>query len=134
MKRHFSLLIIFFGWLLLLAALVLFLNLTSPLSVGPTGILLTFVLIYGVSFLSLLIISRIFEMIYRAIWPPTSDGLIDVNRSRRNRKRLNLIMASLSFVPIFLMSLNSIGQMSFRDVVLIVVIEVLAIFYIIRRV
>ncbi|MDR1969771.1 MAG: hypothetical protein LBQ11_00265 [Candidatus Nomurabacteria bacterium] len=59
--------------------------------------------------------------------------MVKEDKIRRWRQRLTLILAALSFVPIFLISLNSIGQLGFRDIALIIVIEGLLIFYIIKR-
>ena len=115
-----------------LGLLALF-NLTNPLSAGPLGVLAAFVLIYGVSFSALLLIARLIRVIYRAI-RPHRETVVDQDRTRIVKRRLTLIVAALSAVPIFLISLNSIGQLRFTDILLIVVIEILAIFYIVRRV
>jgi hypothetical protein len=133
MKRHFLLLLPAAILVLSVIGLVLILNLTNPLSAGPFGILVMFGLVYSVSFSLLLLLIRLLEIIYRAI-RPLSDNVGNREKTTTTRKRLTLAVACLSFVPIFIISLNSIGQLNFWDVVLIVAIETLAIFYISRRI
>jgi len=133
MKRRFSFLITLASLILLVICLVLLLNLTNPSSAGPLGILVIFGVIYGIGFSLLLLLIGLLEVIYRAIRPP-AETVVGQEKSSATEKRLTLVAAALSFVPIFLISLNSIGQLDFKDVALIIIIEALAIFYIVRRV
>ena len=121
------------GLALVSVGLLLFLNLTNPSSVGPLGILVMFVLIYLASFLALLLIMRLLGVVYQAIHA-RNETVVSKEKSRVVGKQLTLIAGALSLVPIFLISLNSIGQLNFVDVVLIIAIEAVAIFYIMRRV
>jgi len=114
------------------AGLVLVANLTNPLSAGPFGILVIFALIYSFSLSLLLLLARFSETIYRLLKSP-SPTVVRKDKQHRFRRRSTLIIAALSFVPIFLISLNSIGQLGFRGIVLITAIEALSIFYIIKR-
>ena len=114
--------------------LILVLNLTTPAAAGPVGILAVFVLIYLASFCALMLFAKLLELIWRAVRPPTGETVVAGERARASRTRVTLIAAVLSLVPIFLISLNSIGQLNFVDVVLIVLIEALAVFYLARRV
>jgi hypothetical protein len=75
---------------------------------------------------------RLVETIYRLL-RSSSATVVKKDKARQWRQRLTLIMAALSFVPIFLISLHSIGQLGFKDIALIAVIEALLIFYITRR-
>jgi len=133
MKRHFSVLALLFGLVIMSLALLGLLNLTNPSSAGLLGILAIFIIIYGISFVVLMLLIRFFEIIFRVLRPQRKT-VVNQERTQATRKRLVLIAAVLAFVPIFFISLNSIGQLSFRDVLLIVVIEALTIFYIVRRV
>jgi hypothetical protein len=133
MKHRISLIVIFSALLLSSVALVLVTNLANPLNAGPLGILVVFILIYICTLCMLLLLVRLMEMIYRLL-RSSSDTVVKKDNMRRWRRRSTLITVALSFVPIFLISLNSIGQLGFRDVALIIIIETLLIFYITRRV
>lgn len=123
---------IFLSLLLSTIGLTLITNLTNPLGVGHLGILVVFALVYICTLSLLLLLVRLLETIYRLLRSaPTT--VVKEDKIRRWRQRLTLILAALSFVPIFLISLNSIGQLGFRDIALIIVIEGLLIFYIIKR-
>ena len=118
--------------------LIAMLNLTNPLSVGAFGVLIFFGIVYGITWLTLLILIGLAEVIYKALRSPvkteTAKTVVGQEISQRTRKRSTLIAAALSFVPIFIISLNSIGSLSFRDILLITIIELVAIFYIVKRV
>jgi hypothetical protein len=138
MKRHFSIFVLLGGLAVLILGLLLMLNLTNPLSAGAFGVLVMMGIIYGITWLTLLILIRLTEVIYRALRSPTktetAETVVGQENTQRTRKRSTLIAAALSFVPIFIISLNSIGSLSFRDILLITVIELIAIFYIVKRV
>jgi len=133
MKKRVSWLMLALGLVAAVVGLLLFLNLTNPSSVGPLGILLVFVLIYAATFLALLLVVRLLAVIICAI-RPVRETAVGQEKSRILQKRITFGVAALSFVPIFLISLNSIGQLKFVDVILIVAIEAVAMFYISRRV
>ncbi|MCL2451634.1 hypothetical protein FWD20_02025 [Candidatus Saccharibacteria bacterium] len=132
MKHRISLIVIFSALLLSSVGLVLVTNLTNPLNAGPLGILTAFTLIYVLTLSILLLLVRLAEVIHR-LFRSSSATVVKEDKMRRLRRRLTLIMVALSFVPIFLISLNSIGQLGFRDIALIAVIEALLIFYIAKR-
>ncbi len=112
--------------------LYFFLNLTNPLTSGPWGVMTVFILIYG---LSLGVILSLFCLIEKVYSYATSDPEKPAKRNLfiRWRKRSLFISIALAMVPIFIISLNSIGSLEIKDVVLIFIIEALLIFYIIRR-
>ncbi|MCL2280957.1 hypothetical protein FWC31_03705 [Candidatus Saccharibacteria bacterium] len=132
MKHRISLVVIFVTLALAVAGMMLMTNLTNPLGAGPLGILIIFALIYVCTLSLLLLLARLFEAIYRLL-RSTSITVVKEDKIRHWRQRSTLIMAALSFVPIFLLSLNSIEQLGFRDIALIIVIEILLIFYIVGR-
>jgi hypothetical protein len=84
---------------------------------------------FAVSFATL----SVCEKIYFRLRPERSAGVL-AGQPKLFRKRTIYISVALAFVPLFLISLNSIGQLQLRDVFLILLIEALAIFYIIKRV
>jgi len=123
---------IFATLLLAVIGITLVTNLTNPLSAGPLGILVVFALVYACTLALLLLLVRLLEIVYRLL-SSAPMTVAKKDRIRRWRKQSTLIMAALSFVPIFLISLNSIGQLGLKDIALIIVIEILLIFYIIKR-
>jgi hypothetical protein len=123
---------IFAALLLSVVGLVLVANLTNPLSAGPLGILVVFALVYICTLSVLLLLVRFMEAVYRLL-SSASMTVAKKDKMRRWRRQSTQITAVLSFVPIFLISLNSIGQLGLRDIALIIAIEALLIFYIIRR-
>jgi len=131
-KHRLSLIAIFVALLLAIIGLVLVTNLINPLGAGPAGILVVFTLVYVCTWSLLLLLVRLLEIIYRLL-RATSITVVKEDKMRRWQRRSALIAAALSFIPIFLISLNSIGQLGFKDIALIIVIEILLIFYIIRR-
>jgi len=133
MKHRISLIMILAALLLAAVGLVLATNLTNPSGAGPLGILVVFVLIYVCTLALLLLLVRLIEIVYRLL-RPASMTVVKEDKLRHWRRRSTLIVAAISFVPIFLISLNSIGSLGLRDIALIVVIEVLLIFYIVKRV
>jgi hypothetical protein len=118
--------------LLSVVGLVLVTNLSNPLGAGPLGIVVVFALIYTFSLSLLLLVARLLETIYRLL-RAASITVVKEDKMRHIRRRSTLIIAALSFIPIFLISLNSIGQLGFKDIALIIVIEALLIFYIVKR-
>jgi hypothetical protein len=125
------------SWLLLIAAFLIAVgglffitNFTTPDGIGSLGILGTFLLIYVLFFVVIISIYKIVRRIFR-IW--RSDKLPIELRAKALRRRMIFISAALAFVPLFLICLNSIGQLELRDWLLIVLIEIVAIFYIVKR-
>lgn len=104
-------------------ALLLLLNRTNPLDVGPAGILfifgLTYIFIASVFYLLLtlvLIVSAYF----------TTVGV-------RSKKRLYYLASILALAPVFLLALNSIGQLELKDFVLVTFLVGIACFYAVKR-
>jgi len=112
--------------------LFLMFNLTSPIDSGVYGVLVVFGLIYIFTFATLLILLRLSEVVYRLMYP-NAKKTINKNVVELTNLRKNLIVATISAIPIFVISMNSIGRLSFMDLALIAIIETIAIFYIVRR-
>ena len=110
-----------------------FLNLVSPGTAGPWGILAVFAMVYILSFSVLMLIARLVGTLYRMINPSKVESQARKDRIQAYRKKSSLIIAAVSMVPIFIMSLNSIGNLGFADVVLIISIEFLLVFYILKK-
>lgn len=134
MKTRLSVVILSILATLSVSSLYFLLNLFSPSNVGPLGVLTVFAAIYVFGFSILSLIARMLEIIRKALWPRISSTQVRKDKQQIYQKRTNLIAAVLSLVPIFLISLNSIGELGFTDIALIIVIEFLLIFYILKKV
>jgi hypothetical protein len=96
---------------------------SSPLAIGPAGILLVFGLIYAVlaSLLYALLTMALAVAAYFSIKPQFS------------RKLLYYIASIVALAPVFLLALNSIGQLEVKDFILVILLVGLACFYVVRR-
>lgn len=115
-----------------LVALLLIMNSTDPISIGPGGILVVFLLIYifwagffftmihlGIGFVSRFVISR--------------RKVVTVRSIEVGVRRAYYIASALAFVPVLFIAMNSLGQLQIRDVLLVLSFTALVIFYIIKR-
>lgn len=133
MKHRVSNLVLATAAVISLLGLYSFMNLFSPESAGPWGILAVFSMTYVASFSSLLLVVRAAGSVYAAFRLQSSISQVKRDKMQIYSRRSVFIVAALSMMPIFLMSLNSIGNLSFVDVALIISIEFLLIFYILKR-
>lgn len=103
--------------------LTVLLNRTNPLDVGPAGILLVFGLVYVFISSSLYLLLTLVMMLiaYFVTIRPTS------------RRKLYYLASIIAFAPVFLLALNSIGQLELKDFVLVFCLVGLACFYVIKR-
>lgn len=134
MKQRLSVVVLSVLAILSVSSLYFLLNLFSPSNAGPLGVLVVFASIYIFSFSALSLLARMLESVYRALWPRRASVQIQQDARQTYQKRTNLIAAVLSLAPIFLISLNSIGELGFTDIALIIAIEFLLIFYIFKKV
>lgn len=107
------------GILIVSTLIVLLLNLFNPIQIGPNGILVFFVLVYLLIFLIVLSVLRVVQGV--------------IKKYRQSTQKLVYLAAVVSFAPVMLMALSSINQLQVLDVALVFVLEVLAIFYVSRR-
>lgn len=114
-------------------ALFFVLNMTNPSDGGPAVILVVLMLIYGLSYGFILLSALSLWYIYHLIAPRQRTTTTSGERLRHQTKRLLAICAVLAATPILVISLNSIGQLGFVDMSLIVATEALAVFYISRK-
>lgn len=103
--------------------LTVLLNRTNPLDVGPAGILLVFGLVYVFISSSLYLLLTLVMMLiaYFVTIRPTS------------RRKLYYLASIIAFAPVFLLALNSIGQLELKDFVLVFCLVGLACFYVVKR-
>lgn len=114
-------------------ALFFMLNMTNPSNSGPAGILAVLVLVYGFSYGFVVLVSMLLGYIYRLIAPRHDESTTAESKARRSLHKNLAICGVLAATPFFAISLNSIGRMGFVDMLLIVAIECVAIFYISKR-
>lgn len=118
--------------LIALAAILLVTTMTDPISVGPGGILVLFLLVYifwaGLFFtvihLGIGLTSR-FIIKYRKT--------VTVRSMQIGVRKAYYIASALAFAPVLFLAMNSLGQLQLRDVALVLVFMSLIIFYIVKR-
>jgi hypothetical protein len=96
---------------------------TSPLNIGPAGILSVFLLVYGF-FLSLF-----FVVIHAGA--RIAGRFIKIKQLPV--KRAYYLATVIAFVPVLLLALNSLGQLRALDVVLVLSLGLILGFYVLRR-
>lgn len=106
-----------------LIGLVVLLNQTNPLDVGPAGILLVFGVVY------VFIASTLYLILTLAMLMLAYVVTIPANL----RKKLYYVASIVAFAPVFLLALNSIGQLEIKDFVLVLSLIGIACFYAVRR-
>ncbi|HSE28979.1 MAG TPA: hypothetical protein VLA77_00095 [Candidatus Saccharimonadales bacterium] len=106
-------------WLLVV---VTALNVTSPLVVGPAGILIIFCIFYALIASSVyVILLALGRLIYK------------MYGKKIDKKRLYFLSLIFSLAPIFMVALNSLGQLGPIELTLIALLVGLASFYVARR-
>lgn len=121
------------GLVVSVVALVFILNMTNPSDSGPAGILAVLILVYVIACSVIILAAVLFDYIYRLIAPRQQDETVAV-RTKRFYYRLLATCAVLAMAPILVMSLNSIGRLGFLDIVLIAAIELVAVFYVLKKI
>jgi len=106
-----------------LIGLVVLLNQTNPLDVGPAGILLVFGVVY-IFMASTLYFLLTLAIVLLAYFVTIPAGV---------KKKLYYVASVVALAPVFLLALNSIGQLEIKDFVLVIALVALACFYIVRR-
>jgi|JRYG01.1.fsa_nt_gb hypothetical protein len=110
-------------------------NSTNPATVGPLGILVVFILLYifwvSVFFVLVHFVLTAFHhsLLLQRIFKRTGT-----HKSYKKREYLAYYTASvLAFAPVLLLAMQSVNQLSFRDIALVFIFVGLAIFYLLRR-
>jgi hypothetical protein len=106
-------------------------NVSNPVDIGPGGILIVFVLIY------LFFMSSFFVILHFGVGLlgrfVSSRRSIDQRHWQVGVRRAYYIASALAFAPVVLLAMQSVGQLQARDVLLVTILEILAIFYIVKR-
>jgi hypothetical protein len=103
--------------------LVFLLNRTNPLDVGPAGILLVFGLAYVFISSALYLVLTLVMMLLAYF----------VTIKAASRRKLYYLSSIIALAPIFLLALNSIGQLEVKDFVLVLALVGFACFYVVKR-
>ena len=131
MKRYFSTVGILVCFCLSVAVLLFIMNLFGPGDFGVGGIFLVLLSVYVTCFLLFALIFRLFEMIRGFI---DRDSIKDVAKLNHRRKQMLLASAVLAFAPLLLISINSLGQMQIWYIALVILFELVAIIFIIKKI
>lgn len=114
---------------ILTAMLLVVLNIFDPLSIGVTGVLIVFMLIYFVFF------SLLYALL-RSEMHPLKYVLSRIKlsphpyRKTISRQRAYLVSSVLALVPIILLAVGSFSSLGIWDILLVVVFLVIAVLYI----
>lgn len=123
---------IYFTPLVSLFLLIYLWNTTNPATVGPLGILFVFILLY------FFWASIFFILLHLGFSTMRTSIFLRILMPRREAKpfnwRLSYYIASIiAFMPVLLLAMQSVNQLSVRDIVLVILFTALAIFYVVRR-
>ena len=104
---------------------------TSPATIGPVGMLVVFVLLY------IFWVSVLFIVLYasRGLFSRESlKWMIGRRGSSMLKGQQSYYVASIvAFVPVLLLAMQSVNQLTVRDILLVILFVSLAIFYVIKR-
>ncbi len=114
-----------------IGSLFVIFNLSNPVDIGPGGILVVFVLIYLFFASSFFVIMHLgVRLLSRLV---ASRKSIDHRHWTIEVRRAYYIASALAFTPVVLLAMQSVGQLQARDVLLVALLEILTIFYIVKR-
>lgn len=122
---HPKWLVVFAAPFVICAAIIVTMNLISPLSAGPAGVLFIFGLLY------LLFLSIAFGFFYAGSRVLQRNGRWGFKALRA--RRAYYIASVLASFPVMLIAIASIGQIDVVSIGLVVTFVALATFYVLRR-
>lgn len=122
-SKHARTLVVVFLPVVWLAAVVFVLNVTSPVTVGPAGILAVFLLFYCFAASLIYVLIRSAAGLWRILG----------RRETLGRKQSAYLSAVIALGPVFLGALNTLGQIGVIEVILVMALVGLACFYALRR-
>lgn len=103
--------------------LFIFMNITSPLQNGPLSVLAVFTLIY--LFLT--------SALYVAAIAGSKLAKLLGGKAALHRKQLYYLVSVIALGPVFILALNTLGQLEIKEVILVVMLLVIGCFYVLRR-
>ena len=116
--------LILLGIIVGICALALVFSFTDPVSIGLFGIVAVFAIIYGIIFCIIYSVARFI-----------TDK---INKKRNEIRKISIrkvqyISGVLSLAPIFIVSFFSLGSVNLAEILVVILIEVIAIFFINKR-
>lgn len=109
---------VFWGVLLLV-----FINVTSPLQSGPLSVLAIFALGY-------LFITSVLYVLILSVY---KVGRLFGWQRVAAQKQLYYLVSVVGFGPVFLLALNTLGQLEVKEVILVTLLITIGCFYVVRR-
>ena len=97
---------------------IIMLNAFNPTDVGPNGLLVFFALVYGLCLIATVTLLKVYRLIFRRTF---------------NSIKLLYLACVIAFAPVMLLALNTLNQLEPIDITLVIVFELLSLFYIARR-
>lgn len=110
-----------------IALLAIIINTTDP-SVNVASILLVFLLLYVLLVSAIYIVLRLFRH-----WMSLVNHKNMPVRSKMSQRRAYYIASALAFIPVCLLALQSLNQVRWLDLVLVLLLSSLVVFYIFKR-
>lgn len=115
-------------------ALFFVLNMTNPSDNGPAGILLVLGLIYLLSYSFIVLMTMIIRYVWGIVRPSQPITTTSDSKARRSQTKVLAACGVLAMMPLIIISLNSINKrIELTDVVLTIITEAVAVFYIVKR-
>ena len=104
---------------------------TDPVSIGPGGILAVFILLY------LFFVSFLFILLH---FGAGIAGKVLLSRKTVEQRQWYIgvrksyyIASIIAFAPVCFLAMQSIGQLQIRDITLVMLLTIVAIFYVVKR-
>lgn len=123
---------VYTSWLWLFFILLYLMNAVDPISAGPGGILVSFILIY------LIVTSLLFTILHLGVRVVSHQivkrgSRVTARSYKMGVRKAYYIASAVAFGPVLLLALNSVRQLKLTDILLVGMFLVLAIFYISKR-
>jgi hypothetical protein len=118
------------AFLLALLSVVGIFSYTDPATIGLPGILVVIILLYILFYLLIYVTIRVVLRILQYFRSNKNNIKLEEHKVVR---RLPIFSALWALAPVFLISLNSLGEIQLRDIALILLFEALATFYALRK-
>jgi hypothetical protein len=103
--------------------LFLFMNVTSPLKNGPFSVLVVFAFIY------MFVVSALYIFALA-----TNKIVLMLGKNLRlSNRQMYYLVSVIAFGPVFILALNTLGQLDVKEVLLVALLLALGCFYVLRR-
>lgn len=117
--------------LISLALLIIIFSTSNPVAIGPLGVLFVFGLIYLLFASSLFLVLHGGVALVERFIPP--QRLHQARHWQLGIRRAYYVASIAAFGPVMLLAMNSVGQLQWRDVLLVVTLLGLAVFYAFKK-